>query len=151
MFFISFLRILPLDEFFYVVKSFQILQNKNRYITMILFRITENWRFDMLLLCLKWFCYIEKITIEWQNSRKAYKKQTLMMFLFTELKFSTLEKNNRKFPLRITPMMSGQGEPIYWTEVCYLRQELYFDCWFGVVCNVFLSFNVVLCGVMVNP
>ena len=36
----------------------------------------ENWRFDMILLCLKWFCYIEKL-IEWQNSRKAYKKQAL--------------------------------------------------------------------------
>ena len=30
----------------------------------------------MILLCLKRFCYIEKL-IEWQNSRKAYKKQTL--------------------------------------------------------------------------
>ena len=29
------------------------------------------------MICLKWFCYIEKI-IEWQNSRKAYKKQTLV-------------------------------------------------------------------------
>ena len=28
---------------------------------------------------LKWFCYIEKL-IEWQNSRKAYKKQTLDLF-----------------------------------------------------------------------
>ena len=30
----------------------------------------------MILLCLKGFFYIEKL-IEWQNSRKAYKKQTL--------------------------------------------------------------------------
>ena len=30
----------------------------------------------MILLYLKWFCYKEKL-IEWQNSRKAYKKQTL--------------------------------------------------------------------------
>ena len=36
----------------------------------------KNWIFDMILLCLKWFCYIEKF-IEWKNFRKAYKKTTL--------------------------------------------------------------------------
>ena len=75
MFFISFLRILPLDEFFYEAKSFQILQNQYKF-SMILFRIKENWRFDMNLLFLKWFCFIENL-IKWQNSWKAYKKQTL--------------------------------------------------------------------------
>ena len=78
MFFISFSRILPLDEFFYEAKSFQILQNQYKF-SMILFRIMENWRFDMNLLCLKWFCFIENL-IEWQNSWKAYKKQTLILY-----------------------------------------------------------------------
>ena len=76
MFFIRFSRILPLYEFFYVAKSFQLLQNQYKF-SIILFRIMKNWRFDMILLCLKWFCYIEKL-IEWQNSRKAYEKQTLV-------------------------------------------------------------------------
>ena len=40
----------------------------------------ENWRFDMILLFLKWFCFIENL-IEWQNSRKTYKKQTLTLSL----------------------------------------------------------------------
>ena len=44
----------------------------------VIFRIMENWRIDMILLCLKWFCFIENI-IEWLNSRKAYKKQTLIL------------------------------------------------------------------------
>ena len=39
----------------------------------------KNWRFDMIFLCLKWFCFIEKL-IERQNSRKAYKKQTLSLY-----------------------------------------------------------------------
>ena len=78
MFFISFSKILPLDENFFEVKLFQILQNQYKF-SMILFRITENWRFDMILLFLKWFCFIENL-IEWQNSQKAYKKQTLVIF-----------------------------------------------------------------------
>ena len=36
----------------------------------------KNWGFDMILLLLKRFCFIENL-IEWQNSQKAYKKQTL--------------------------------------------------------------------------
>ena len=44
----------------------------------VIFRIMENWRIDMILLCLKWFCSIENL-IEWLNSRKAYKKQTLIL------------------------------------------------------------------------
>ena len=76
MFFISFSKILPLDENFFEVKLFQILQNQYKF-SMILFRITENWRFDMILPFLKWFCFIENL-IEWQNSQKAYKKQTLI-------------------------------------------------------------------------
>ena len=44
----------------------------------VIFRIMENWRIDMILLCLKWFCRIENL-IEWLNSRKAYKKQTLIL------------------------------------------------------------------------
>ena len=48
-----------------------------------LFRITENWRIDMILLFLKWFCFIENL-IEWQNSQKAYKKQTLAKNLISE-------------------------------------------------------------------
>ena len=60
MFFISFSQILPLDEFFYVAKSFQILQTQYKF-SMIYFRITENWRFDMILLCMKWFFYNEKL------------------------------------------------------------------------------------------
>ena len=84
--FISFSRIRPLDEFFFVAQSFQILQNQYKF-SMILFRIMENWRFDMNLLCLKWFCFIENL-IEWQNSWKAYKKQTL----HTLWKISTSQK-----------------------------------------------------------
>ena len=80
MFFISFSRILPLDEFFYVAKSFQILQNQYKF-SIILFRIMENWRFDIILLCLKWFCYIEKL-IEWQNWRKAYKNMHKSWFFY---------------------------------------------------------------------
>ena len=71
--FISFSWILSRDEFFYVVKLFQILQNQYKF-SMILFRVMEKWRFDMILLRLKWFCYIEKL-IEWQFSQKAYKKK----------------------------------------------------------------------------
>ena len=37
------------------------------------FRIIKYYRFDMILLCSEWFCYREKL-IEWQISRKAYKK-----------------------------------------------------------------------------
>ena len=44
---------------------------------MILFRMMKNWRFDMISLRLILFYYIEKL-IEWQNSQKAYKKQTLI-------------------------------------------------------------------------
>ena len=36
----------------------------------------KNWRIDMILLFLKWIYFIENL-IEWQNSKKAYKKQTL--------------------------------------------------------------------------
>ena len=41
LFYISFLRILPLDEFFYVANSFQILQNHYLF-SIILFRIMKN-------------------------------------------------------------------------------------------------------------
>ena len=84
------MRILPLDEFFnVVVKSFQILQNQYKF-SVILFWIMENWRFDIIFLCLKWFCFIEKL-IEWQNSQKAYKKQTLIPrnVLFADLTFNS--------------------------------------------------------------
>ena len=51
------------------------MQNQGKF-SMILFKMMKNWRFDMILLFLKWFCFIENL-IEWQNSQKAYKKQTL--------------------------------------------------------------------------
>ena len=41
LFFLKISRILPFDEFFYVAKSFQILQNQYKF-SKILFRIIEN-------------------------------------------------------------------------------------------------------------
>ena len=95
MFFISFSRNLPLDEFFYVAKSFQILQNQYNF-SMILFRIIKNWRFEKILQCLKWFCYIENL-IEWQNLRKAYKKQTLKISWISKTYKITLFPKLSKF------------------------------------------------------
>ena len=40
----------------------------------------------MILLFLKWFCFIENL-IEWQNSQKAYKKQTLELNIFCTYKY----------------------------------------------------------------
>ena len=54
------------------------MQNQDK-LSMILFKMIKNWRFDMILQFLKWFCFIE-ILIEWHNSQKAYKKQTLVWF-----------------------------------------------------------------------
>ena len=91
MFFISFSRILPLDEFFYVAKSYQMFQNQYKF-SMIIFIITENWRIDKISLRLKLFCFIEKL-IEWQNSRRAYKKQTLeakIFFILKILRYDTI-------------------------------------------------------------
>ena len=121
MFFISFSRILPLDEFFYVAK----MQNHFKYckiskkISMIAFRIMKNWRFDKILLCLKWFCYTDKL-IEWQNWWKAYKKQTLVLTWNMNPFIWTIRMNNietiRKILAQIFPDVDivSAGFPNSW-------------------------------------
>ena len=70
----------PLKFVIYSTTRWVFLQNHFKYFKIsthflwFFFRMRKNWRFDMILLRLKWFCYIEKL-IEWQFSQKAYKKK----------------------------------------------------------------------------
>ena len=115
------------------------MQNQYKF-SIIVFRIMKNWRFDMILLCLKCFCYIENL-IEWQNSRKAYKKQTLILTPFFQTNrikgkicTNTNERNLRPFRKRIelSSTLTKETDPDFYVKGCSENRRLV-NCDFGIV------------------